>query len=70
MSLYAPWRVISGHTVVASHFTPRIVDCNGNAVIAFGNQARHRGNKWAWFIARSIVHAMNRAARERKEQSR
>lgn len=67
MNLYTPWRVVNGHTVIASHFTPRIVDCNGNTVIAFGNQARHRGNKWAWIIALAIVGAVNAAEAELKE---
>lgn len=67
MSLCTPWRVINGHTVMASHYTPRIVDCNGKPVVAFGNLARRRGNKWAWIVALAIVGAVNAAEAELKE---
>jgi len=38
---------------------PRIVDADGKPVCSFGNQARHRGRRWAWATARLIVAAVN-----------
>jgi len=36
----APWRLVWGDRTVGA---PRIVDADGNPVVAFGNQARHQG---------------------------
>lgn len=62
MNLNTPWRIVEGDTVYGGRATPRIVDRYSNPVVAFGNQARHRGNHWAWRVARAIVKAVNAAA--------
>lgn len=62
--LKLPWRVIPGGTA----HCPRIVDRDGDPVVSFGNQMRHRGHLWAWFTARFIVEQVNRGAQEELEE--